>query len=78
MILEFCYFFPVLWIRIRLHLFLNYWIRIRHYLYGSGSFHQQAKSKKYYDFYYFVTSFGLFLWRSVPSKSKYRNKQKKI
>jgi hypothetical protein len=37
--------FPVLWIQIRKFLGLPIRIRIRHFLYGSGSFHHQAPKK---------------------------------
>jgi hypothetical protein len=49
-------------------------IRIRHYLYGAGSFHQQAKkSKKKPCFLLFFNTFFCFLsWKTdvnIPSKS---------
>ncbi len=58
---------------------IQIWIRgiqipIRQYLYGSGSFHHQAKkSKKNLDFYCFVTSLWLFIfkdWWNIFPKSK--------
>ncbi len=63
-------FKPGLWIWIR--------ITIHHYLYGSGSFHYQAKKAKNPWLLLFHDFFMTFcLWRlvNVPSKSK---KQKKL
>jgi hypothetical protein len=63
-----------IWIR-RIRMFWASQIRIRHYLYGSGSFHQQAKKVRKILISTVFLTLSLKNDVNVPSKS---NKQKNV